>query len=769
MKIKSTLIMLVAVVVAGLIAYNLSKKPTTEEQQERRKKVFPGLTQDDARSLKITARDTTIAVERIEPGKDSWRIIEPLDLRADRWKVQSMLRSFENAEKTATVFPEKGKQVKLGKKGLKNPRRKVSVSGAGGQQWTLLIGNETSIGNAVWAKLARGDMVFTIEKSVADKSNITLNDMRSKKLAAKIQESNLAAVKIKASAYDDQPTFQAKCVRENDRWVLQEPLKDLADGNEISGLAKNINNYHLVKDDFVADGPENLGEYGLDKPLLSLTFEGKDQPTTLAFGVVEQDGEKEYYATNQAEPAIVSIDKSLIDKLRKTPRELRERSLLTYDRSKVQKIMVVGADESFALEKEKNDAWKIAGDSPADADTKVLQNLLGGLKRARVEDFVADSPEDLSRYGLSTENRRTIRLVGKDEKRLAEIYVGKQSDGTLYAQRPGFAPVLSFPAEEYIQNLLTGRLALLNRMVLQEPETRALKVDLSYDDRNFVCERKSANSPWRLLEPVETDVDTATLDEILFDFEKLQAKTFAAESPTDLAKFGLAEPAVSISVTYAPEEESGDEQKKASGDSQRAPYTRTLMIGERSEGQPAGYYATLQSSDRVFVVQDSVVKNLRVNLASRIVSAAKELRELKFVYDGKSRTFEYDSENKKWTGSNGQELPHDLAAKVKKAATLLSNFRADRIVNFVLKSRAQYGFDNPYLTVEIAEETTTGKKVVVGKSAPDGGRFVTGPATGFVLAADDQDVATLMAPAQKAPKPTPSTNEKKPVGVNTGK
>ncbi len=392
MKIKSTLIMLVAVVVAGLIAYNLSKKPTTEEQQERRKKVFPGLTQDDARSVKITARDTTIAVERIEPGKDSWRIIEPLDLRADRWKVQSMLRSFENAEKTATVFPEKGKHVKLGKKGLKKPRRKVSVSGAGGQQWTLLIGNETSIGNAVWAKLARGDMVFTIEKSVADKSNITLNDMRSKKLAAKIQESNLAAVEINASAYDDQPTFQAKCVRENDRWVLQEPLKDLADGNEISGLAKNINNYHLVKDDFVADGPENLDEYGLDKPLLSLTFEGKDHPTTLAFGVVEQDGEKEYYATNQAEPAIVSVDKSLIDKLRKTPRELRERSLLTYDRSKVQKIMVVGADESLALEKEKNDAWKIAGDSPADADTKVLQNILGGLKRARVEDFVADLP-----------------------------------------------------------------------------------------------------------------------------------------------------------------------------------------------------------------------------------------------------------------------------------------------------------------------------------------------------------------------------------------
>ena len=61
------------------------------------------------------------------------------------------------------------------------------------------------------------------------------------------------------------------------------------------------------------------------------------------------------------------------------------------------------------------------------------------------------------------------------------------------------------------------------------------------------------------------------------------------------------------------------------------------------------------------------------------------------------------------------------------------------------KAPALYGFDAPYLEVELTEATGAGKRVVIGKRAEGGGRYARGPVTDFVLIADDADVATLRA------------------------
>lgn len=769
MKTKSTIILLAAIAVAAIVAYNLSLKPTSEELREQRKLVLAGLKPDNVRSISIQSDGQTITCERSEPGSDQWHITAPRRLRAEKWKVQGILRRFETAKKTGRVYPEKNKPLPLEEYGLKSPRKTVTVRefGPAGRTWMLLIGEEIGAGGTVWAKLADREVAFGIKKTVAEKTDVTLNGLRSKKLAARMETSDLETVNIRAAEWKDQAGFAATCARSDGTWEIEEPFKDLADGDKVEKLATAVNNHYLVEDDFVVDDPTKAGQYGLDDPLLSLTYELPDRTVDLVFGAAQQEDEQKYYAMNKTENAIVSVPDSLIEKLRKAPDKLRERSLLTFTTEDVRRVVAARGDRKTVLER-LDEGWKITGENPADADETVMGDLLSGLKDAEVVEFVENSPADLSTYELDEKQRWEVRLEGEEGETLGKLFLGKEGEKgeTLYARRPGYLPLLTVQKQDCLRNLLGGRLWLLDRLVMEEPETRALKVDLTHGGGHFVCERRSATAEWEMLKPVEGPVDQAALDDLLFELENLRARTFVAESAEDLSPFGLDEPRMTLSVTYKQKEsgEGADEEQEAEDEKQdRAPetYTKTLLVGNERGQDPAGHLATLEGDGRVFVLGDSVVDNLRANLASRQISRADELRRLVFTRGELSRTFTYDEDAGKWTGPDGAELPDETADRVKKAADLLEDFEGTRVAAYVEKSAAEYGFDRPYLVVELDEKTTKGKKVVVGKKADAQGRFVKGPATGFVVVAAPGDLATLAGPTTKPEEPekTPEKQE----------
>ena len=105
MKYKSTLLLLVAVAIAGLVAYSLSKKPTSLEATRARKKLLPDFQTADVKHLTIESDDGRIVCQR--ESAEEWRILEPLEVRADRWQVEAILDELETAERNlAYNLPE---------------------------------------------------------------------------------------------------------------------------------------------------------------------------------------------------------------------------------------------------------------------------------------------------------------------------------------------------------------------------------------------------------------------------------------------------------------------------------------------------------------------------------------------------------------------------------------------------------------------------------------------------------------------------------------
>lgn len=730
---KTTIILLVAVVITGLVAYSLSKQPTSEEIEQQRTRLLPGFSTEDVSKVAFIEGETRVVCERAD---SEWRITAPIQARADRWAVESILDRLETAEKEWSVSPAEDDTVSLVDYGLDTPGRKVTVTldGPGGRTWTILVGKPTGAADAVSVKLEGREQVFAVSRNVIAKTEVTVTDLRSKKLAPRISTFDLNTVAVTMSDDDQEEPAAVRCEKAERMWKLKEPFLDLADADAVELVADKIYNHSIGDGDFASDDPTDLGKFGLDEPDVTVILESEDETQEFAFAAVQQDDETTHYAIYKAETTVVEIPEELYNGVRVTADELRSKKLADVKARQVASVTISGPDDELVLRRSGDD-WEIDAESPRAADSAVMDQLLRDLTQAEAKEFVADEPEDLSAYGLAEGERILVTLSDEDDETLARVAFGKAADeDTAYALRPDYPPVLLVPQERYFDAFRRGRLAFLDREILSEPAERAVRVSLSHEGGDFVCTRESAAADWRLQEPVTGPADQWAARMIVDTFGRLRVGAFVATEPQDLSLYGLEEPKVTATVTYREPSSEGEEEPAES--------TQTLLIGDDTDEPAEGSYAMLEGNPRVFVLPGYKVEQFSGSLASKLVCRVTDLTAFTVSRGEETARFIRDGQTGGWTREDGTSVQDPLAAAVDEAAMLLEEFEAERVADYVEKSPARYGFDAPYLTVEIETETARGKQVVVGDAADDG-RYAKGPATDFVLLAPEDQVQRL--------------------------
>jgi len=730
---KATIVLLVAVVVTGLIAYSLSKQPTSEEMRERRTRLLPDFSTDDVTRLTVAQGEDRIVCER---AGDEWRITAPIQARADRWAVESILDRLETTEKKWAVSPAGDEEVSLADYGLEAPRRTVTVTLDGPQErtWTILVGKPTGADDAVSVKLEGRQDIFAVARDIIAKTDVTVTDLRSKKLAPRISTFDLNAVAVTMRGGGEQEPVSVRCERSGGTWEMKVPFLDLADGDAVEQVADKVYNHSIGKDDFVSEDPTELSEFALDKPDVTVTLQSEDQTQEFAFAAVKQDDETTYYATNKAEGAVVKVPENLYNALRVAPHDLRSNKLVDAKARQIDRIAISGAKGELALRRAGDD-WEIDGENPEAADGAVMDQVIRDLTQAKVKEFLSDEPEDLAAYGLTDDERITVTLSDEDDETIARIAFGQAPDAdTVYALRPGYPPVLLVPQERYFDAFRRGRLAFLDREILSEPSEQAVRVNLSHEGGDFVCTRESAGADWKLQEPVSGPADQWAARMIVDTFGHLRVGAFVASEAEDLTPYGLDQPQVTATVTY---------REPVSGGGKKAEErTRTLRIGAETSNLAEGSYARLDGDARIFVLPGYKVEQFRASLASKIICRVSDLTGFTVRRGDDVARFVKDEDTGGWAGEDGAQVRDPLAAAVEETAMLLEEFEADRVADYVEKSPSLYGFDAAYLTVELETETARGKTVTIGKAA-DGGRWAKGPATDFVLVVTDDQVKRL--------------------------
>jgi len=424
---RSTILLIV--VLAGLGAYFYfvtSKLPeggsTDTKKQE---KVFDGLDAAKIDEIRITtaAGDAT----SLKKENNAWQIVQPAVMKADEAEASSITSALASSEITRVIDEN---PTNLTEYGLSNPRFEVDFKTSGDKDYRkLLVGSKTPTGGGIYAKRNDEKRVFSIAAFQDNTFNKTTFDLRDKALL-KFDREKVDAIDVNAAG---KPLTIAK---EGGDWKITKPLQTKADFGSVEGLIGKLQTAQMKS--MVAENPTpaDLKKYGLDKPEATVSLSAGSSRATLAIGAKAPDGNT-VYARDESKPAVVTIESSLIDDLKKGADDYRRKDLFEFRPFNATHIELTRNGQTIVLDRVKGkgdnapDTWHRASPNPGDVDKDKMDSLLSKLSNMRAASFVDPGTK------TGADKPALVVSVKFDEGKKEEKVTFGQSGSDVFAVRPG--------------------------------------------------------------------------------------------------------------------------------------------------------------------------------------------------------------------------------------------------------------------------------------------------------------------------------------------
>ena len=238
-----------------------------------------------------------------------------------------------------------------------------------------------------------------------------------------------------------------------------------------------------------------------------------------------------------------------------------------------------------------NGVWQITQPLQTGADDASLQGILQQLASARVAQTEPGAPDRLKVFGLETPDvaldfqmkngaKHSLRL-GKKDFTGVSVYaiVDSAKDVALLPES------LLVSADKPLQDLR-------DHSVLHFVAPDQTSFDLKNPSGELAAAKD--HDAWKFTKPSSAPGDLYAIDQLLASVASSRMTTIASETPDNLAKYGLASPGISLTVT--------DAKGK----------TATLLVGKK-EGDE--YFARDTSRPTIFRINQDVYKKLTENFA----------------------------------------------------------------------------------------------------------------------------------------------------------
>jgi len=213
-------------------------------------------------------------------------------------------------------------------------------------------------------------------------------------------------------------------------------------------------------------------------------------------------------------------------------------------------------------------------------------------------------------------------------------------------------------------------------------------------------EGKEEKETWRLVAPIETEADQATVKSLVNALKDLKNEQEIEEEPEDPGRFGLAEP--QIEVTVKPAEGKGEEI--------------VLHVGEKS---PVGSnsYLMVGGEDRILLGSADLEYTLNKELfdlrEKRVVAFQRtELKCLKITSE--KGTLALEKEDTSWKLTQPMQA-RATESEVNTMITALTSLRVEEFREEESTDLASYGLAHPRLTAELTlGDDKAVKRVLLG-------------------------------------------------------
>jgi len=580
MRSRTTLVLvLMTLVIGGLVALDYYRGTSTQELAAKSKRVLD-FQSKDITGLKI---DLTNQVYTLERSGDQWQIKQPLDVRANYSTVSSILDELEFSERNRVITDKELSGLTLRDFGLENPRVRLTLRNKKGSM-VLLIGNETPTKDAVYAQLQGKKDVLVAPKSIYERVNRTLDDLRDRTVID-FQPASATRIEIKSADRVIELAKSAITTNAEPRWSLTRPLAVRADPNKVSELLADLSGLRVT--DFVSESSRDIPTYQLDEPEREVTVWTGESGKTLQIGRVSTNDAGKVYAKLKSADSIYTVPSATVQKFAVQANDLRDAQVLKFSEGDVRGIEVLhGTDKIFLVHTDAS--WQVAAPVAAAADNIAVQQLLRHLGGLNARQFTADVATDLDKYGLAAP-LATVTLRGDGTNVLAQLLVGAlDASNTVRFVKRIDEPFVYGVDTNIVGWLPVNWLSLRARGLADLKPDQITKLTVEKKSGKMTLQR-DADKKWKLLESVQGVIDNDALQRLLDEFAALPAEEFVREGRENLAEYGLDQPEATLTAT------AGDK-------------TYTLVLGKPQDAERQ--YAFWSDPPLVFTVWTSRANTL---------------------------------------------------------------------------------------------------------------------------------------------------------------
>src|SRR5204863_6841397 len=169
---------------------------------------------------------------------------------------------------------------------------------------------------------------------------------------------------------------------------------------ELSGLTTGLAQLNVVR--VIEENPGNLKDYGLATPRIEIEFKTDADKTLsrkLSIGEKSPTG-ADLFAERDGQKRVFLIPSYQDTSFNRSTFELRDKTVLKFERDKVDGIEVSAGGKSLQFTKEGGD-WKLKKPLVVRADFGSVEGLVGRLQTVQMKSIVTNEPSaaDLKKYG----------------------------------------------------------------------------------------------------------------------------------------------------------------------------------------------------------------------------------------------------------------------------------------------------------------------------------------------------------------------------------
>jgi hypothetical protein len=524
--------------------------------------------------------------------------------------------------------------------------------------------------------------------------------------------------------------------RRNNKWRLEMPIKDQADGSLIENLLSDLENWQkdatISAKEIEAD-KSKVNEYGLNKPKLRVKLLGQDRPPEIFFGK-DAALEGKMYVRLEDSKEIFLAAQTVKKDVEKKPEEFRDRKLTDLSTTQVSRVVLKSPVGEMELEK-KNDHWEILKPLRARGDDQKIADLIAQVTTAQIQQFVAADQGDLHPFGLA-EPRGAITLFSKDDKQgqllqigvisqkeKDQVYVRSASRGFVYALPKKIEEVLNArPDDLRDRHLVRIDTNILDRITIDAP-----------GKGKIVLARKNEN--WTIASRNNAPANSGEVRRLIDTLQNEQVTKFVEDVASNLPKYGLDKPQLKLTFSSFASENTAETRAG------EQPFT-TITFG-KIDGD--NVYARL--ADEPFIVA------IRRGLIDQMFTDPVQWQELsifKFKPEQIHRlNVATTNESTLARGANGEWAWVKGGGTINQAnlQSLLNTLSGLHAVRWVGPTRPQHGFEKPQFTITFttSPDDKNSHKLSVGSAAGDGNWFghVDEREGTFIISKSDFDTLRL--------------------------